>query len=365
MGDRTGIASSALLGHTVVSVRVAELQHHPQNRHFFGVTSPEQDTSLREDIERQGLRTPLIVCGKECSSPEGTILGGHRRYDAAVMLRHEEVPAVLLEGLSADEELDVLLGDNLATSRARTLSQLQRYRIEEAQRAILARRAGQRTDLSGGEKGETAAFIAKKTGEPANAVRNRKKVFGSAASPPELKAAVDGGKVSLTAGAKIVRELEGLTRAERMWSDLTTSSTASATKLTKKPSAKKRAAAPKIVMTPKESKSASEPPEPSDVRARIRSAAIDFDILQRRLLGAMEVVLGSFPPIPSTDTGAAARQRIWVEHLQERLMPFIAATRALIEHRPIVNDLIAHAIGVLEVSGVSTPESHGDEPESR
>lgn len=365
MADHTEGPCSSLVGDTIVSVRVTDLQHHPRNRHFFGVSSPEADTELRDDIARQGLQNHLVVCGKGCSSPEGAILRGNRRYDAVVALGFVEVPAVVRDGLSADDELDILLGDNIAANCARRLKQGQLYAIEEAQREILARRAGQRTDLSGGEKGETAALIAKKTGEPANAVRNRQKVFGSAASPPELKAAVDGGKVSLTAAAKTVRELEGLTNAERMWSDRVPSSTVSPTKTSKKLSSKKKAAAPTSVTMPNEPRAASKPAEPSDVRAHLRSVAMDFDILQRRLLGAVEEVVGSFPPIPSTNTGTTANQSIWVERLQERWMPFIAATSALIEHRPLVDDLIAHAIGALEASDATTTETDDDEPESR
>jgi ParB-like chromosome segregation protein Spo0J len=293
-----------------------------------------------------------VVCGNGCSHPKGTILAGHRRVAALRALGITEAAAMVHDDLSADEELDILLGDNLATSRARELSQLQRYRIEEAQREILARRAGQRTDLSGGAKGETAALIAKKTGQPANAVRNRQKVFGSAASPPDLQVAVDSGKVSLTAGAKMVRELEGVTAAERMWSERPASSGKPTIKRSLKSSSKKKAVAPEVV-TPKlvvavAKAQAPRPTSPAGARERIRSVAMEFDVLHQRLLGVVEEVLSSFPPMPSAGVGAANSRDIWAARALERWLPFVAATNALVAHRVLVDDLIAHAIGAVE-----------------
>lgn len=346
MADRME-ASPTLMGRIVGCASVADLQPHPQNRHFFGVTPADADTELREDITRQGLRTPLVICGDGCAHPKGTILAGHRRVAALLTLGIREAATIVLDGLGADEELDILLGDNLATSRARELSQLQRYRIEEAQREILARRAGLRTDLSGGAKGETAALIAKKTGEPVNAVRNRQKVFGSAVSPPELQIAVDSRKISLTAGAKRVRELEGVTKAERMWSGRAASN-APTIRSSKKP---KKNIAASMLVAPVNAQ-APLPASSTDVRARIRSVALDFGDLQQRLLGVVEEVLGSFPPMPATATAAGATngQDIWVARVLGRWLPFIAATNALVQHRALVNDLIAHAVGALEAS---------------
>lgn len=364
MADPNGAsASSSLVGRTVVSLRVADLQHHPRNGHFFGPTAPGEDAELREDIERQGLRNPLVVCGKGCASREGTILGGNRRYDACVALGYVEVPVVVHDGLSLDEELDILLGDNAASNCARRLKQSQLYAIEEAQRGILARRAGQRTDLAGGARGETSALVAAKLGQPENAVRNRQKVFGAVASPPELRAAVDAGELSLTAAAHEVRKLEKQPTSEQAWSPggpklrpprVRSRRTRSVpdTGATASRDAAKQGSAPALP-----------PPDQGDeMRSRLRSALEGLDVEHRRLLDAVSDLLGSFPRVPtisgsSTDSPAAE----WAQQVGERWLPLLETTSAFMALREAANDLAVHAIGVLESGeGHDVRASEGD-----
>lgn len=352
MADRTEGTVSSLVGDTIISLRVADLRHHARNRHFFGDPSAEADAELRDDIARQGLQNHLVVCGKGCTSPEGTILRGHRRYDAVVQLGYEEVPAVVRDRLSADEELDVLLGDNVAANCARRLKQSQLYAIEEAQRGILARRAGQRSDLAGRAKGETSAMVAAKVGQPENAVRNRQKVFGSAASPPELRAAVDAGRMSLTAAAKKVRELEMQPPSQRIWPAVSPQKS----RAPQRARSRRRPA----VGEPESSvvadglagpDVASGPGAPNggpDLRSRIRSAAENLDLEHRRLLGAVSDLFERFPGVPPSGPGTAAQQSAWARQVEERWQPLVAATSAFVEMRQAAADLFAHAIGALE-----------------
>lgn len=355
----------AYVGKTVVNVRIADLTPHPDNQKYFGPPNPAEAAALRADIARQGLRTPLIMCGLGCASPRYRILGGHQRVEALRALGMTEAPAIEVNDLNADDELDILLGDNVAAARARKLTQRQLYNIEEAHRKILGRRAGQRSDLTGAPKGETNRIVAKKTGGQTNAVNNRQKVFGSNVSPSDLQDDVDAERVSLTKGAAIVRDLERCTVAERLFAEsmagarattMTEARPASAkneTKEKKKKSAKndkrndvvtyERAERPPHARSSTTDATVVADMSDESIRARIQRAAIGAEQSRRELVDAIGELLCRFPSAPSS-RGSVEE---WTIEVQETWLPLIADLQAFVESQNEAKKVVLRAVAAL------------------
>lgn len=75
-------------------VDVSELHKHPRNKDVYGGVDP--DESFVEDIRENGVETPLIVNDHEDTTDEwglpNTVIGGHRRLEAARKAGLERVP---------------------------------------------------------------------------------------------------------------------------------------------------------------------------------------------------------------------------------------------------------------------------------
>ena len=89
----------------------AKLVHHKNNEYLY---QDEPDEEFIESIRRSGIKTPLSVEKKT-----KTILSGHKRHKAAVLLGIETVPVVFESGLYEDEVLMFLVDANRQRERTR------------------------------------------------------------------------------------------------------------------------------------------------------------------------------------------------------------------------------------------------------
>lgn len=67
---------------------IDDLQEHPRNEEVYGEIDP--DEAFIEDVERNGIETPLIV--NEHEDCPNTVIGGHRRLEAAKQAGLNRVP---------------------------------------------------------------------------------------------------------------------------------------------------------------------------------------------------------------------------------------------------------------------------------
>lgn len=92
---------------TIEELKVSDLQPYPGNP--FGIRGDEEMKQLHESVSESGILNPLIV------RPFGSgyqILSGHRRYEAAMSLGLETVPAIVRD-VSNDEAVILLVDSNL------------------------------------------------------------------------------------------------------------------------------------------------------------------------------------------------------------------------------------------------------------
>ena len=86
-------------------LKIEDLHPYPGNP--FGIRGDEEMKQLHESISESGILNPIIV------RPFGSgyqILSGHRRYEAAISLGLETVPAIIRN--VTDEEAVILLVDS-------------------------------------------------------------------------------------------------------------------------------------------------------------------------------------------------------------------------------------------------------------
>ena len=94
-------------------IAVSDLTKHPQNEDLRTITNEDFDrlvASLELEQETGYFESrPCIVSNR---TGESIILAGNQRYEAAKHLGWDSVPCMVLEGLTEDQELRVLVKDN-------------------------------------------------------------------------------------------------------------------------------------------------------------------------------------------------------------------------------------------------------------
>lgn len=108
--------------------KTSELRQHPVSLEIYGETEDVSD--IVPSIREHGIITPLTI------KPDGTILSGHRRYRAACEIGLEEVPCVVVDIQTLEEEEIFIVEAN--KTRVKTASQLLREgnRLKAALEAI-------------------------------------------------------------------------------------------------------------------------------------------------------------------------------------------------------------------------------------
>lgn len=84
-------------------VRMADLKPFERNPRTH---SPEQVKQIARSIAKWGWTNPLLI------EPNGSVIAGHGRLLAAAHLGWTEVPAVTIEGLTADDKAALVVADN-------------------------------------------------------------------------------------------------------------------------------------------------------------------------------------------------------------------------------------------------------------
>jgi protein gp37/ParB-like chromosome segregation protein Spo0J len=116
------------IGHRIA--RVDTLHPHPRNSEIYGDPRDSQDfTFFVQDCRENGIH-PLVI------AENGTIIGGHRRYYAALQLGIEELPVAVYRYATPVDMLAALVADNNAriksnwqlSSEAAVLMEVERER---------------------------------------------------------------------------------------------------------------------------------------------------------------------------------------------------------------------------------------------
>ncbi|TKC90014.1 ParB/RepB/Spo0J family partition protein [Polyangium fumosum] len=202
-----------------------KLGQYWRNNEIFPLAS-ENDARFRElvqDVRDHGITRPLVVTGENCASAPGTVLGGHRRRRAAIDANLREVPVVVHDGLTADEEYEIFLRDNLADLHGRKLSPKQKADLEKRLAGLHTVGKGRRTDLKTSVKNNqgdgapasapggpqtTRAKVAAEVGDSPSTITARQTCFFSPLSTEALREAVDARKLKENPAAAIIRSVQ-------------------------------------------------------------------------------------------------------------------------------------------------------------
>lgn len=134
----------------IVMIEVDHIHPHPDNpRKGLGDLS-----ELAESIKKKGIMQNLTVVPKEDEPGEYTVIIGHRRHGAATMAGIQEVPCVIVEDMSAKEQVSTMLEENMQRNDLTIWEQAQGFQMM--------------IDL-----GDTEEEIAEKTGFSKTTIRHR------------------------------------------------------------------------------------------------------------------------------------------------------------------------------------------------
>ena len=121
--------------------RTTDLKPHPMNRKLYGDEAPPAD--FIESVRRHGIMVPLAI--KE----DGTIISGHRRWQAALALKMEHVPVQVVRYADDLDEREAIIEFN--RQREKTFSQ----KMAEAEELeAVERERAERRRLSNLKRGE-------------------------------------------------------------------------------------------------------------------------------------------------------------------------------------------------------------------
>jgi hypothetical protein len=99
-------------------VKILDLKTHPRQRHLFAEPSFAEIELLANDMRVHGLKHPIEVL------PDGTVLCGHSRVEAAKFLQWEEIDAIVRHDLVGASDLEVeqhMITDNYLRRQLRPL----------------------------------------------------------------------------------------------------------------------------------------------------------------------------------------------------------------------------------------------------
>jgi len=198
-----------------------KLQPHWRNEQIFRQLSDAKDQELLEHIRQHGVRRPIVVTGQHCECAPYTILSGHRRWRTAWQLELPLVEVLIRDNLTAADELEILVVENLGDQLGRKLTPTQKAELERLLFEQLKIGRGTRTDLKTSVTGNqssaamgasplrtTLARIAGQTGDSQSTIAARHKAVFSLLSTPKLKEALDSGVIKENPAARLLREVE-------------------------------------------------------------------------------------------------------------------------------------------------------------
>ena len=134
----------------IVNIAIDHIFPHPDNpRKNLGDL-----TEIAESIKKRGIMQNLTVVPIKGKPGDYMTLIGHRRCAGAKLAGVKEVPCIIKEGLSKNEQILIMLEENMQRSDLTVLEQAQSFQMM--------------LDL-----GETETSIAEKTGFSKTTVRHR------------------------------------------------------------------------------------------------------------------------------------------------------------------------------------------------
>ncbi len=135
-------------------VPIGKLKNYPGNNY-----RPNQAAidALAEDIKKNGLKVPLTVVAIKENPGYFWVISGNLRLSACLLAQLKEVRVIEMEYASDEERMEDLLSYNIS----RIKCEYDKAWEFSVKRYILDRKAGQRSDLSKGEKGKTNDIIAR------------------------------------------------------------------------------------------------------------------------------------------------------------------------------------------------------------
>ena len=192
---------------------ISELRPHPKNAEIYGQESASEE--LVASVKSKGVMVPLTI------KSDGTIISGHRRFEAARLAGLEVVPIGIAAFENELDELEAIIEFN----RQREKTFVQKMKEAEALEGIEKQRAkdrqGERTDIvemfPQSESGKTRDKVAQQTGigsgktyEVAKKIWNKAKDGDDAAK--EVVDRIEKGELTIH-GAK--KELEKEQKVEQ------------------------------------------------------------------------------------------------------------------------------------------------------
>lgn len=203
--------------------RTTDLKPHPMNRKLYGDEAPPAD--FIESVRRHGIMVPLAI--KE----DGTIISGHRRWQAALALGMETVPVQIVDYADDLDEREAIIEFN--RQREKTFSQKMaeaeeletvereraRRRKAEAGKANLPTVSAGNVSTTHEDKGRTRDKVAAAVGlGSGRTYETAKKVWEAAKNGDEtakkLVEELDAGKTTVHAAYKeLMKEAEAPTPA--------------------------------------------------------------------------------------------------------------------------------------------------------
>ncbi len=120
--------------------RTTDLKPHPMNHKLYGeeVLPPEFVASIREN----GILVPLAV------KDDGTIISGHRRWQAALALGMETVPVQIVDYADDLDEREAIIEFNRQREKTFSQKMAEAEELEAVERERARKRQGERTDLT-------------------------------------------------------------------------------------------------------------------------------------------------------------------------------------------------------------------------
>ncbi len=168
-------------------VRVSDLHPHPRQSALFSDLTESSLQVLVEDIRRNGLRHPIETL------PDRTIVCGHQRVHAAVVLGWTEIDAVILQPTNDEEIVRRLVEVNLARRQLGPVGLAQIYRALRATASDARLRVGM---------GDTRDRIANLLGVRSGRTLDRNLHLLEA--PREIQDAVESGALSKVMAEKVL-----------------------------------------------------------------------------------------------------------------------------------------------------------------
>ncbi len=93
--------------------QINELKPHPLNTEIYGDTF---DDALMLSIKDNGMGSPILITG------DGTIISGHRRWNACKALKMDMIPVEIIEETDPDKYTELLIAHNVQREKANEMN---------------------------------------------------------------------------------------------------------------------------------------------------------------------------------------------------------------------------------------------------